>query len=86
VFVFDLEVNKYEPICAQQIVKKPRLTHIAFNNFDTIMIVGDDKGVVNSLKLSPNLRKVPSGDREDQKARLEKILAISSGKPFDSTR
>lgn len=58
VHVFDLAENKHEPLCEQKVVKKAKLTHVAFNRSDPIIIVGDDKGGVNSLKLSPNLRKV----------------------------
>ena len=58
VHVFDLAENKHEPLCEQKVVKKAKLTHISFNRSDPILIVGDDKGGVNSLKLSPNLRKV----------------------------
>ena len=60
-FVYDLNVNKYEPICDQSIVqkKKTKLTHIAFNPTHPIIVVGDDRGNIISLKLSPNLRKKP---------------------------
>lgn len=45
VFVFDLNINKYEPICEQIVVqkKKTKLTHIAFNSKYPIIIVGDDR-------------------------------------------
>lgn len=45
VFVFDINVNKYKPICIQQVVPKKsvRLTCIAFNHKIPIIIVGDDK-------------------------------------------
>ncbi|KAJ8933169.1 hypothetical protein NQ314_014176, partial [Rhamnusium bicolor] len=58
VFVFDLNVNKYKPICIQPVVSKRRnkLTRITFNPKLPILIVGDDKGCVTTLKLSPNLR------------------------------
>merc|ERR1711869_101975 len=71
VHVYDLDVNRNERLCAQKVVKKAKLTHIAFNNSNVtllqarpsargaaepIIIVGDDRGGVNSLKLSPNLR------------------------------
>ncbi|XP_067938269.1 dynein intermediate chain 2, ciliary-like isoform X3 [Watersipora subatra] len=61
VFVYDLNINKYEPICEQSVVakKKTKLTHISFNPYHPILIVGDDRGYVTSLKLSPNLRKMP---------------------------
>ena len=56
--VFDLAENKHEPLCEQKVVKRAKLTHVSFNQRDPIIIVGDDRGGVNSLKLSPNLRKV----------------------------
>jgi hypothetical protein len=36
-----------------------QLTHITFNPTHPIIVVGDDRGNVISLKLSPNLRKKP---------------------------
>ncbi|XP_060073211.1 dynein intermediate chain 2, ciliary-like [Ylistrum balloti] len=61
VFVYDLNVNKYEPLCEQMVAvkKKTKLTHIEFNPVYPIIIVGDDRGNVTSLKLSPNLKKMP---------------------------
>jgi dynein intermediate chain 1 len=69
VHVFDLAENKHEPLCEQKVVKRAKLTHVCFNQSDPIVIVGDDRGGVNSLKLSPNLRKVcyaalPTGANE----------------------
>jgi dynein intermediate chain 1 len=48
VFVFDLNINKYEPICEQSVVqkKKTKLTHIAFNSKYPMIIVGDDRSVL----------------------------------------
>ena len=68
VHVFDLYENKHEPLCEQKVVKKARLTHIEFNKKDPILIVGDDRGGVNSLKLSPNLRKLhhPESSSEEE--------------------
>lgn len=45
VFVFDINVNKYKPICVQQVVPKKsvRLTRIAFNQKIPFISVGDDK-------------------------------------------
>ncbi len=60
VHVFDLNINKYEALCQQKVVsKKTKLLHIEFNPVHPIIIVGDDRGQVTSLKLSPNLRKKP---------------------------
>lgn len=56
VHVYDLSVNRNEHICAQKVVKRAKLTHVAFSKSEPIIIVGDDRGGVNTLKLSPNLR------------------------------
>lgn len=93
VHVFDLAENKHEPLCEQKVVKRAKLTHACFNSRDFILIVGDDRGGVNSLKLSPNLRKLhlpvneegqvlPGTDSSKiQKAKMEKILAAIDAKP-----
>jgi dynein intermediate chain 1 len=48
VYVFDLSINKYEPVCEQQVVsKKARLTRLAFNPREPLLLVGDDKGCVS---------------------------------------
>ncbi|KAL7995424.1 putative WD40/YVTN repeat-like-containing domain superfamily, WD40-repeat-containing [Plasmopara halstedii] len=65
VYVFDLAENKNEPLCEQKIVKRAKLTHVAFGSRDPLILVGDDRGGVNSLKLSPNLRKFVSSVGED---------------------
>ena len=43
--VYDLNVDKYHPICSQVVVQKKRahLNHIAFNTNSPIIIVGDSK-------------------------------------------
>mmetsp|Transcript_40851 Transcript_40851/g.65618 ORF Transcript_40851/g.65618 Transcript_40851/m.65618 type:complete len:688 (+) Transcript_40851:256-2319(+) len=75
VHVFDLFENKHEPLCEQKVVKRAKLTHVSFNKEEPILLVGDDRGGVNSLKLSPNLRKpVPP---EELIPRVEKLLAAA---------
>ncbi|XP_053152583.1 dynein axonemal intermediate chain 1 isoform X3 [Hemicordylus capensis] len=84
--VFDLSVNKYEPICNQSVVakKKNKITHVQFNAIYPIIIIGDDRGHVTCLKLSPNLRKMPKEKKgqEVQKgpeveiAKLDKLLNL----------
>ncbi|KER33956.1 hypothetical protein T265_12527 [Opisthorchis viverrini] len=86
VHVYDLSVNKYEPLCNQLVTakKKTKLTHLAFNPKYSIIIVGDDRGQVISLKLSPNLRKKPKEKKgldqpkgpEMEIRKLEKILSL----------
>lgn len=88
-FVYDLNINKYEPLCEQMVAqkKKTKLTHVEFNPKDPIIIVGDDRGNVTSLKISPNLRKMPKEkkgappmdpkQKEDNEiAKLDKILSM----------
>lgn len=89
VHVFDLAENKHEPLCEQKVVKRAKLTHVCFNQQDHIIIVGDDRGGVNSLKLSPNLRKTHPPMAEDgtilphdkvqiQVDKMEKLLSGST--------
>jgi dynein intermediate chain 1 len=96
VYVYDLNISKYEHVCKQQVArkKKTRLTHIEFNPQHPIVIVGDDRGYVQSLKLSPNLRKMPKERKtmaipdpnkvvkDDKKTKevekMEKLLALVS--------
>ncbi|XP_077088969.1 dynein axonemal intermediate chain 1-like [Siphateles boraxobius] len=85
VHVFDLSVNKYEAVCQQIVVsRKKRPVKIEFNPVHPIIIVGDDRGHVISLKLSPNLRKKPK-DKKGQElptgpeveiAKMEQLLSL----------
>lgn len=45
VHVYDINVNKYKPMCVQNVVnhRKNKLTRLAFNNKLPILFVGDDK-------------------------------------------
>jgi len=91
VHVYDLDVNRNERVCFQKVVKKAKLTHIAFNNSsvallqarpsargpaEPIIIVGDDRGGVNSLKLSPNLRKIPTPGAEGEASQTEEEIQL----------
>mmetsp|Transcript_7094 Transcript_7094/g.13930 ORF Transcript_7094/g.13930 Transcript_7094/m.13930 type:complete len:153 (-) Transcript_7094:794-1252(-) len=84
--VFDLADNKTEALSAQKITKKARLTSVRFNTKDPILLIGDDRGVTHTLKLSPNLRKNRNppedkviGSEEWQRARMENLLSVSAG-------
>uniref|UniRef100_A0A8C5P049 Uncharacterized protein n=1 Tax=Jaculus jaculus TaxID=51337 RepID=A0A8C5P049_JACJA len=84
--VFDLAINKYEAICKQPVVakKKSKITHVQFNLIYPIIIVGDDRGHITCLKLSPNVHKMPKEKKgqEVQKgpsletAKLDKLLNL----------
>jgi len=91
VHVFDLAQNKSDPLCSQKIVKRSRLTKVCFNNRDFVLIVGDERGIAHSLKLSPNLRKMhhswvggtaSTGDEYEtnEVERLETLLATMDTK------
>lgn len=62
VHVYDLNVNRNERVCYQKIVKRAKLTHISFNDTFPVVLIGDDRGGVNSMKLSPNLRLTLGGE------------------------
>ncbi|XP_075595699.1 dynein axonemal intermediate chain 1 isoform X2 [Balearica regulorum gibbericeps] len=84
--VFDLSINKYEALCTQLVVakKKNKITHIQFNPVYPVVIIGDERGHVTSLKLSPNLRRMPKEKKgqevkrgpEVEIAKLEKLLNL----------
>ncbi|KAJ3302341.1 cytoplasmic dynein with WD40 domain [Kappamyces sp. JEL0829] len=78
IFVYDLSVNKYAPMCEQQIVRKAKLTHISFNPFSPILLVGDENGTVISLKLSPNLRK-KGGSPDEEADKLQSVVNAAKG-------
>jgi len=90
VHVFDLSLSKTDAVCIQPVIRKGKLTHVNFNPIHPIIIVGDDKGCVTSLKLSPNLRSNldKQVDAEAEKAKLTKLLDsvkeldIQTGKPL----
>ncbi len=86
VHIFDLVEDKYKPICEQKVVKRSKLTHVCFNPREPVIIVGDDKGGVNSLRLSPNLRitrelvdgkgnVLPCDPKELQQETMSSVLA-----------
>lgn len=84
--VFDLSINKYEALCTQIVVakKKNKITHIQFNPVYPVVIVGDERGHITCLKLSPNLRKMPKEKKgqevkkgpEVEIAKMDKLLNL----------
>eukprot|EP01083_Nonionella_stella_P257156 880500_1 len=82
VHLYDIAVNKHGPIGEQRLVKKGKLTHVAFNPVEPILLVGDDRGTIMCLKLSPNLCKMSAPtvadlDPKVEVERLEKILNVT---------
>uniref|UniRef100_A0A8D0L673 Uncharacterized protein n=1 Tax=Sphenodon punctatus TaxID=8508 RepID=A0A8D0L673_SPHPU len=79
-------MNPFCAICNQPVVakKKNKITHVQFNHVYPILIIGDDRGHITCLKLSPNLRKMPKEKKgqEVQKGpeveitKLDKLLNL----------
>lgn len=76
VHIYDLSVNRNDRICSQKVVKRAKLTHVAFNNEEPIIIVGDDRGGTHTLKLSPNLRKTVERNEETDPSKTDEDLQI----------
>mmetsp|Transcript_13156 Transcript_13156/g.18202 ORF Transcript_13156/g.18202 Transcript_13156/m.18202 type:complete len:738 (+) Transcript_13156:91-2304(+) len=83
--LYDVNVDKHEPIGELQIIKKGKkkshLTHLAFNPRDPIIAVGDERGIVQIYKLSPNLRIMTASsiehlEIETEKTKLEHTLIL----------
>merc|ERR1712146_593813 len=58
-YVWDLHEEKHTHLCEHPAMKKAKALHITFNSEDPIILVGDERGGVNSFKLSNSLRKGP---------------------------
>ncbi|GAB5358912.1 hypothetical protein AAMO2058_000499600 [Amorphochlora amoebiformis] len=74
--LYDLATDKHEPIGEQQVLRKTKhknakLTHLAFNPRDPVILVGDERGVVQIFKLSPNLRNISASSIDKLVDRVE---------------
>ena len=58
-YVWDLNQDKHKHLCEHPAMKKAKALHISFNSTDPIVLVGDERGGVNSFKLSNSLHKGP---------------------------
>jgi len=58
-FVWDLNQDKHTHLCEHLAMKKARGLHVTFNSEDPIILVGDERGGVNSFKLSSSLYQGP---------------------------
>ena len=71
--IYDLNVSRHSPLCEQPITTKSKPTHLSFNPFDPILLVGDEKGGSTLFRLSPNLRRnTMTAKDEDKKDDKEK--------------
>lgn len=57
VYVYDLNIEKHKSMAEHKPVRNPKLTNLAFNYKDPILLLGDTYGGITLLKLSPNLTK-----------------------------
>lgn len=79
--VYDLSVNKHDPVGEYKVGRKAKLTHITFNPDEPIICVGDDRGVIQILKLSTNLRKMTASELDEldhaaECARLDEVMIV----------
>jgi len=59
-YVYDLNQNKHKHLCMMPTTSKAQAFHVAFNQTDPIILVGDHKGGVVSFKLSNSLFQGPT--------------------------
>lgn len=78
IYIFDLYANRSKQVTLQRIVSgKGKLTRVAFNKHEPVLLVGDDRGAVSCLKLSPNLRKTDT-DPSNQILKMKQVIDILS--------
>jgi dynein intermediate chain 1, axonemal len=58
-YVYDLNQEKHKFMCEFTAMKDAVANHVSFNQEDPIILVGDQKGGVNSFILSKNLKRGP---------------------------
>jgi dynein intermediate chain 1 len=58
-YVWDLAQEKHTHLCEHPAMKKAKALHVTFNKTDPIILVGDERGGVNSFILSKQLTRGP---------------------------
>ncbi|CAI2360651.1 unnamed protein product [Moneuplotes crassus] len=84
-YVYDLDQEKHKFMCEHTAMKDAVANHVSFNQEDPIILVGDQKGGVNSFILSKNLKRGPiepineedvkKSSEELEKEKMEKFLS-----------
>ena len=79
-YIYDIAINRYKEICKTEVIEANDgcLTSVKFHPKWPIILVGDDKGRVHSMKLSPNLRRNTKIDKEE--AERNKLSKASSSR------
>ena len=67
-YVYDVAVNRYDEICKTDVIETNdgSLTAVRFHPKWPIILIGDDKGRIHSMKLSPNLRRNTQIEKEEE--------------------
>lgn len=74
-YVYDLKQVKHHHLCEHPAMKKAKALHVSFNQEDPIILVGDERGGVNSFKLSKSLTKGPlQPTKEEDQGKTPQIL------------
>ena len=75
-YVYDLKQEKHHHLCEHPAMKKAKALHVSFNKGDPIILVGDERGGVNSFKLSKSLTKGPlMPTKEEDKSTPQQLEA-----------
>ena len=81
-FIYDIDINRYEPICQTPVVETQdgSLTSVSFHPKWPVILVGDEKGRVHALKLSPNMRvNTRTKKDEEERNKLRKTTSSAGG-------
>jgi dynein intermediate chain 1 len=67
-FVYDIVMNRYAEICKTEVVEygDGGLTALRFHPKWPVLVIGDEKGRVHAVKMSPNLRRNTKTQKEEE--------------------
>jgi dynein intermediate chain 1 len=68
-YVYDLSQEKHKFMCEHTAMKDAVANHVSFNQEDPIILVGDQKGGVNSFILSKSLKRSAQPPKDDEEAK-----------------
>lgn len=76
--IYDLNVNKHEPVGEIKVKGRNKLTKVSFNPTEPVISVADDNGLVSIFKLSGNLRRMSAAslDKVDLQTEIDKLNAL----------
>jgi len=81
-YVYDLKQEKHHHLCEHPAMKKAKALHVSFNKGDPIILVGDERGGVNSFKLSKSLTKGPLQPGKDDDKSTPQSLELKKMEEF----